>query len=83
MPFNHEFKVCQRLIGKFCHNPKSWANEIKMARRLLKICPDMDAWESLILPTKINSLSFFFCAEGKSFIPKSMKNPDLLDLDRL
>ena len=83
MSFNPEFKACQRLVEKFCANPDSWPKEIKIARKLLKMCPDLESWYALTLPKEINSLSFFLCKDGGMFIPTSIKNPDLLDLSKL
>lgn len=82
MPYNPEFLACQKLIEKFCDNPSSWPKEIKIARKLLLLCPDLDAWYGLTLPKKINSLSYFLSSEGKDFIPESQKNPLLLDLHK-
>lgn len=80
---NVEFSCARRLVTKFCERPKSFGNEIKIAKQLLLKSPDIDAWDSLSLPYKINSLSFFLTSEGSLFIPQSQKNPYLLDLDKL
>lgn len=80
---NLEFEMCRKLVTKFCVNPKSFANEIKIAKKLLCRSPDIEAWDALVLPEKINSLSFFLTSHGAVYIPESQKNPYLLDLDKL
>jgi hypothetical protein len=83
MSFNPEFQACQKLVSMFCESPSSWPNEIKTAKKLLKLSPDIEAWKALHLPYKINSLLYFLTPEGKDLIPSSKENPYLLDLDRL
>jgi len=80
---NIEFDAARQLVTKFCSAPKSFGNEVKIAKQLLYKSPDIEAWESLSLPYKINSLSFFLTADGSQFIPLSQRNPYLLDLDKL
>lgn len=80
---NIEFECARKLVTKFCAAPKSFGNEISIAKRLLYQSPDIEAWDSLSLPYRINSLSFFLTPDGAQFIPCSQKNPFLLDLDKL
>lgn len=74
---------CRILVDKFCPNCDNWPREMKIAKKLLYICPDIEAWQALKLPFAIHSLSYFLTEVGKVFIPKSQKNPHLLDLDSL
>lgn len=80
---NPIFDCCRRLIDAFCVKPTSYAREIKIAKQLLYRCPDIEAWEALILPQQINSLSFFLTSDGEIFIPDSQANPMLLDMTQL
>ncbi len=70
------------LVSQFISNP-NWPREIKIAKKLLYLCPDIDAWKGLFLDRPISSLSFFLTDGGEIFIPHSKKNPYLLDLDKL
>lgn len=80
---NIEFECARKLVTKFCSAPKSFGNEIKIAYKLLYDSPDLEAWDALVLPKSINSLSFFLTENGRIFIPSSARNPYLLDLDKL
>ena len=79
---NIEHEACKALVSKFCANPKSWAQELKIARKLLNLSPDLKSWYALELPMKINSLAYFLTEDGKIFVPKSQKNDYLLDLEK-
>ncbi len=79
---NPEHKACVELITKFINYP-NWAKEMKIAKKLLSMSPDIESWMQLNLPNKINSLSFFLTTDGNVYIPESQKNPYLLDLQKL
>lgn len=79
---NIEHEVCKKLVTKFIERP-NFPREIKIAKKLLLLSPDVDSWMELNLPYKIPSLAFFLTDDGKVFIPSSGRNPYLLDLDKL
>lgn len=79
---NIEHECCKKLVNYFCYKP-IWPKELKIAKKLLRLSPDVDAWLSLVLPYRINSLSFFLSPNGEIFVPTSQRNPYLLDLDKL
>ena len=66
-------KHCQFLVTKFCGNSKqvSWAKEIKIAQKLLKLYPDVDFWSKISPAEKINTLSWYLTGEGKEWLIKS------------
>ncbi len=82
MSKNPEYDCCRELVSKFCANA-NWPREMKMAKKLLFICPDLEAWQELTLAFPVTSLAFFLTDEGKIYIPESRRNPYLLDLDKL
>jgi hypothetical protein len=75
-------QCCLELINKFIDNP-NYPREIKIAKKLLYICPDLHSWLALEIPFKINSLAFFLKPESHCYIPISQENPYLLDMDEL
>jgi len=79
---NIEFECCRQLIIKFVEEP-NFPREVKLAKKLLYLSPDLDSWLKLTLPHKINSLAFFLTENGKPYIPESQQNPYLLDLEKL
>lgn len=79
---NIEHEVCKKLVTKFIERP-NFPREIKIAKKLLLLSPDVDSWMELNLPYKIPSLAFFLTEDGKVFVPSSGRNPYLLDLDKL
>ena len=79
---NIEHKCCIALVEKFCANP-NWPRELKIAKKLLAMCPDLDSWGGLNLQHKPNSLAFFLTPEGEILIPTSQNNPLMLDLEKL
>ncbi len=42
-------KLCQYIVDNFCIDPKqvNWAREIKIAKKLVKMFPEMRFWEAL------------------------------------
>lgn len=75
---NNLHEACKMLVMKFCENP-SWPKEIKCAKKLLQLSPDIDAWMGIELGFKVNSLCYFL-GDGRDFVPTSQRNPYLLDL---
>lgn len=71
-------EACKMLVLKFCKEP-DWPKEIRCAKKLLQLSPDIDAWMGIELGFKVNSLCYFL-GDGKDFVPTSQKNPYLLDL---
>lgn len=80
---NIEHHACKILVNKFVPNNDNWRREIKIAKKLLHLSPDIHSWLSLQIPFSINSLAFFLTEEGKIYIPESTHNPYLLDFDML
>lgn len=78
---NIEHEICKKLVTKFIEQP-NFPREIKIAKKLLFLSPDVDSWMELNLPYKIPSLAFFLTETGSVFVPSSQKNPYLLDLDK-
>lgn len=75
--------ACRMMIDKFCPNCNNWPLEISVAKKLLYISPDIDAWLALSLPFPIDSLIFFLSESGRFYHPTSQKNPYLLDMNKL
>lgn len=78
---NIEHECCKKLVSKFVESP-NFPREIKIAKKLLLLSPDVDSWMELNLPYKIPSLAFFLTEDGKVFVPESQRNSYLLDLDK-
>lgn len=78
---NIEHKVCKELVIKFVKNPV-WSREIKIAKKLLLLSPDINSWLSLNI-SNLPSLAYFLTENGKLFVPTSQDNPYLLDMSKL
>lgn len=78
MAKNTNHAKCQLIVSRFCgHNPKLyWAREIKIAKKLLKLEPEVSVWLSLE-HRKLSSLSWFLSDEGKLFIKTSKLKKEL------
>jgi hypothetical protein len=74
---NNFHEACKMLVNKFCKDP-SWPREIKCAKKLLQLSPDIDAWMGIELGFKVNSLCYFL-GDGAEYVPTSQRNPYLLD----
>lgn len=75
----NKHNLARKLVENFCGDTDSWPREIKIAKRLLDICPNLDAWKALNLAFPINSLAFFLTPRGKTFIPNDKTNPYLIE----
>lgn len=64
---------CKLLVNYFCSHAKfiSWGKEIKIAKKLLTINPEVKFWKSLQTPNPVFSLSWFLTTEGKDFLQVS------------
>lgn len=69
---NTEHECCKKLVVKFVEQP-NFPREIKIAKKLLLLSPDVDTWMELNLPYKIPSLAFFLTEDGKVFIPRVIR----------
>ncbi len=78
MAKNTAHAKCQLIVNRFCgHNPKLyWAREIKIAKQLLKLEPEVSVWLSLE-HRKLSSLSWFLTDDGKLFIKTSKLKKDI------
>jgi hypothetical protein len=70
---------CKLLVNHFCSHANfiSWGKEIKIAKQLLKLNPEVKFWKSLQTPTSIFSLSWFLTKEGKDFLQVSKLKQNL------
>ena len=70
---------CKLLVNHFCSHAKfiSWGKEIKIAKQLLKLNPEVKFWKSLQTPTPIFSLSWLLTKEGKDFLQVSKLKQNL------
>ena len=70
---------CKLLVSHFCSHAKfiSWGKEIKIAKQLLKINPEVKFWLSLQTPNPVFSLSWFLTQEGKDFLQVSKLKQNL------
>ena len=64
---------CKLLVNHFCSHAKfiSWGKEIKIAKKLLKLNPEIKFWKSLQTSNPVFSLSWFLTKEGKDFLQVS------------
>lgn len=63
------------LINKYCKEPSLiWKDrsqikqQVQIAKKLFLINSNIDFWEKLYLPFKLNSLAWFLTSVGKSFL---------------
>ena len=70
---------CKLLVNHFCSHAKfiSWGKEIKIAKQLLKLNPEIKFWKSLQPSNLIFSLSWFLTKEGKDFLQVSRLKQEL------
>ena len=54
--------------------------QVKIAKKLLKVCPDMENWGKINMAEKPTSLSWFLTEEGREFLVLAEKRRKL-DLD--
>lgn len=61
-----DHQKCKFLVSKFVEKDNAnWPREIKIAKKLIKIYPDIQLWFDLKLEFKLNSLAFFLTDDGK------------------
>ena len=79
MPKNTLHNKCKLLVNHFCGHAKfiSWGKEIKIAKKLLQLNPEVKFWKSLETPTLIFSLSWFLTRDGKDFLQVSKLKQNL------
>ena len=79
---NAEFQKCKYVILNFCKDVGkiNWGKEVKIAKKLLKVCPDMENWGKINMAEKPTSLSWFLTEEGREFLVLAEKRRKL-DLD--
>lgn len=76
---NAEFQKCKFVILNFCKDVAkiNWGKEVKIAKKLLKICPDMENWGKIDMAEKPTSLSWFLTEEGTEFLALAKKRREL------
>lgn len=74
--------AAQQLVQCFCPQTSSWPREMKIAKKLLKLSPNLNAWMALS-NRNVGSLAYFLKSENSVYIPTSQENPYHLDLELL
>lgn len=66
-------------VKKFTKDPKtvSWPKEMSIVKKLWKIFPDENFWNSLNLKFKLNSLCWFLSDDGRKFLNQEYKKFNL------
>lgn len=79
---NAEFQKCKFVILNFCKDVGkiNWGKEVKIAKKLLKLFPNMENWGKINMGEKPVSLSWFLTEEGNEFLILAEKRRKL-DLD--
>lgn len=64
---DEDYSFKQALVTKFLKNdrPINWPQEMRLATDLLKKYPDKQFWERYNLGFKLNTLFYFYSADGK------------------
>ena len=67
---NAEFQKCKFVILNFCKDVGkiNWGKEVKIAKKLLKLFPNMENWGKINMGEKPVSLSWFLTEEGNEFL---------------
>lgn len=68
-------KNCQTLVGLFCKGDIDWAKEVKIAKQLLSVWPDIDFWRRIT--SKASSLSWFLTEDGENYLKQQEKQTNL------
>lgn len=76
--------ICSKLnkkdfVKKFTKDPKniSWPKEMSIVKKLWKIFPEENFWNSLNLNFKLNSLCWFLSDDGRKFLNQEYKKFNL------
>ena len=79
---NAEFQKCKFVILNFCKDVGkiNWGKEVKIAKKLLKLFPNMENWGKINMGEKPVSLSWFLTEDGNEFLILAEKRRKL-DLD--